>query len=225
MAQNTKKPLIWIISAVVVIAILAGIAVAVFGGNDEDTEQQNTAPTHSGSSPSTPAPGQDTPGAQLDSQQRSWPDPAGLFDDSQWATPGQYSVEPFHSRPVFTPNNHDGDLPGKGDLVASMDSCTQEPVMLTGKTQMQYVNARFLTVNDKAGPTTMDNDVPGGYAHSPQGAITAALNQLSYGMFGQGDEVGEEIDKKLWSSSKTVQEELSSRLPAGERNLTSSRPD
>lgn len=208
---------------VLIVALLAAGAFWALTGDDrEDDEAPNPAPS---AGPEPSANDDDTPGAQLDSEQRSWPDPLGDFDDSQWATPGQYSVDHYHSRPVFTPNNHDGDLPDSGELVENMDSCTDDTVLLDGTTQQQYVNARFLTVNSQSGPTTMDNDVPGGYAHSPQGAVIAALNQMSYGMYGQGDEVGEEIDKKLWSTSETVQDELSIKLPVEERDLTQSRAD
>lgn len=209
MAQTNKKPLIWILSAVVVIVIIAGIAFAVLGGNDNDTEPQDAAPTTSGSSPSAPSTSQqDTPGARIDSEQRSWPDPSGYFDDSSLATPGSTGVDPLYQRPAHVPTNHDGDLPNKDDLVNSMDSCKQQPVILSGTTQQQYVNARFLAVNDQAGPTTMQSDVPGGYAHSPQGGITAAVNQLGYGLYGVGDEVGDAIDSKLWSTSDTAQEAI-----------------
>ena len=211
----------------VVVVVLALIAAGAFWALSGDNNTEDTAtPTPTQSAPDAgPTSDEDTPGAQLDSEQRSWPDPLGDFDDSQWATPGQYSVDHYHSRPVFTPNNHDGDLPDSGELVENMDSCTDDTVLLDGTTQQQYVNARFLTVNSQSGPTTMDNDVPGGYAHSPQGAVIAALNQMSYGMYGQGDEVGEEIDKKLWSTSETVQDELSIKLPVEERDLTQSRAD
>lgn len=208
---------------VLIVALLAaGAFWALTGDDSDDSAAPDPAPSPA---PQGPNNDEDTPGAQLDSEQRSWPDPTGYFDDSQWATPGEYSVDHYHNRPAFTPNNHDGDLPSRGDLAESMDACTDDTVLLDGKTQQQYVNARFLTVNSQSGPTTMDNDVPGGYAHSPQGAIVAALNQMSYGLYGQGDEVGEEIDKKLWSTSETVQDELSNRLPAEERDLTRFRPD
>lgn len=207
---------------VLIVALLAAGAFWALTGDDrEDDEAPNPAPS---AGPEPSANDDDTPGAQLDSEQRSWPDPLGLFDDSQWATPGEYSVDHYHNRPVFTPHSHDGDLPVRSDLVENMDKCTDDTILLDGTTQQQYVNARMLTVNTQSGPTTMENDVPGGYAHSPQGAVVAALNQMSYGMYGQGDEVGEEIDKKLWPTSDTVQDELSDRLPAEERDLTSSRP-
>lgn len=209
---------------VVIVALLAALVIWMTSSRD-DNQDDTASPEPTTEGPQPDSSGEDTPGAQLNSDQRSWPDPTGEFDDSQWSTPGEYSVDPWHSRPVFTPHDADGDLPDQGDLTESMDSCTDDTVRLDGTTQQQYVNARFLTVNSQAGPTTMEDSVPGGYAHSPQGAIVAALNQLTYGMFGQGDEVGEEVDKRLWSTSETVEEQLSSRLPAEERDLTAFRPD
>lgn len=233
--KNTPKPkktkaqlfsrIFLIVAAVLLVAALIIGAVNLIGRDDDGDGSPEQATPAETTSPADSANEGDTPGAQLDSEQRSWPDPSGNFDDSQWSTPGEYSVDHFHNRPVFTPMNHDGDLPDKADLVENMDSCTDDEVLLDGETQQQYVNARFLSVNSQSGPTTMDSDVPGGYAHSPQGAIIAALNQLSYGMFDQGDEVGEEIDKKLWSTSETAQDQMSSRLPAEERDLTMLRPE
>lgn len=214
-----------IVAAVLLVAALIIGAVNLIGRDDDGDGSSEQATPAETTSPADSANEGDTPGAQLDSEQRSWPDPSGNFDDSQWSTPGEYSVDHYYNRPVFTPMNHDGDLPDTADLVENMDSCTDDEVLLDGKTQQQYVNARFLSVNSQSGPTTMNNDVPGGYAHSPQGAIIAALNQLSYGLYGQGDEVGEEIDKKLWGTSKTAQEELDIKLPAEERDLTRSRAD
>lgn len=223
-AQGKKPRRLIVIGVIIMIVALIAAVVMWAINRNSDGQDDTAAPAPSTSAP-VPVPGGDTPGAQLESEQRSWPDPLGDFDDSQWSTPGEYSVDHFHNRPVLTPYNHDGDLPEKADLVENMNSCSDDEVLLDGTTQQQYVNARFLTVNSQAGPTTMNRDVPGGYAHSPQGAITAALNQMSYGMYGQGDEVGEEIDKKLWTTSETVQDELSTKRPAEERDLTAFRPD
>ncbi|AKK10558.1 hypothetical protein [Corynebacterium uterequi] len=76
-----------------------------------------------------------------------------------------------------------------------------------GTTQLQYVKARYLSVNSEAGPSSMKRAVPRGYAHSPQGAIMAAINQMTYAMYAQGDEVGEEIDKTLWANVPMAQED------------------
>lgn len=106
---------------------------------------------------------------------------------------------------VFTPNNPVGDLPARETLVDAPGQC--EDVSLTGKTQLQYVKARYLVVNSEAGPSRMDKAVPHGYAHSAAGAVVAAINQLGYGLYAQGDEVGEEIDRQLWASSRSAQAE------------------
>lgn len=166
-------------------------------------------------------------GAMIGNNQRSWPDVTGAFDDTPHSTPGQYSVDMHWQRPVWTPLKHDGDLPSQDQLVEGMDSCASpEAVTLQGKTQQQYVNARFLVVNEQAGPTTMTKGVPGGYAHSPQGAVLAAINQTGYGLPAQGDEIGEEIDKELWSTSKKVAEDREfSNLPNDREGMEYSRPD
>lgn len=196
-----------IIGVIVVVAVVAVLIITTSNNSSDSSEPTFTqAPGTASSAPQ--AEETNTPGARLDSEQRSWPDPSGYFDDTSLSTPGTTSVDPLYKRPAHVPINHDGDLPDSEDLVNSMDTCSQKPVVLTGKTQQQYVNARFLAVNDQAGPTTMINDVPGGYAHSPQGAIMAALNQLGYGLYGVGDEVGYEIDKKLWSTSAKAQSEI-----------------
>lgn len=165
-------------------------------------------------------------GAMIGNTQRSWPDVTGTFDDSPHSTPGQYSVDMYWQRPVWTPLNHDGDLAPRAQLVDGMDICTSpEEIKLQGKTQQQYVNARFLVVNEQAGPTTMTRGVPGGYAHSPQGAVLAAINQFGYGFPAQGDEIGEEIDKELWSTSRKITEKREQlHLPGDREAMAYSRP-
>ncbi|GAB2499059.1 hypothetical protein CATRI_13530 (plasmid) [Corynebacterium atrinae] len=184
-----------------------------------DSGDEVTAPT---AEADPPAPG----GAMIDNDQRSWPDVTGGFDDTPHATPGTYSVDSYWQRPVWTPDNHDGDLPERSSFVESMDSCSSPGgVVLEDKTQQQYVNARFLVVNEQAGPTTMTKGVPGGYAKSPQGAVVAAMNQTGYGLPAQGDEIGEEIDRALWSSSKRVAEDRDFfKLPLDEEGMAYSRP-
>lgn len=210
MANLFRKPITWIITAIVIGVIIVLIIMTVINqprtttpaAQDEVTSSETQPSPQFKSNPES----QKTFGARHDTDRRTWPEVWGtLIDDSQYATPGKYSVDFLYSRPVFTPFNHDGDLPPAKDMVTAPDACSPEPVTLTGKTQQQYVNARFLTVNSVAGPTTMIDDVPGGYAHSPQGAIVAALNQMSYGRHHVGDEVGDAIDKKLWSTSNEVQ--------------------
>ncbi|MFZ2272662.1 hypothetical protein [Corynebacterium variabile] len=194
----------WLVVPVVLAVIVALVAWNSTRGSDNTTNSApSDAPTQG---PVSPSPEQEgTPGASIDSTQRNWPDPTGLFDDTQYEQPGQYSVDLSYNRPVLTPVNHDGDLPDAADLDEGMSQCSAEEIKLPGKTTQQYVNARFLVVDEKSGPTTMKNDVPGGYAHTPAGGITAALNQMGYGMYGVGDEVGNAIDEKLWSTSDWVQ--------------------
>ncbi|WP_115686501.1 hypothetical protein [Corynebacterium senegalense] len=176
-----------------------------------DSSEDNPAPAPSSeqnSSAAQSSSGENLPGAMVGNNQRTWPDPSGMFDDSAHATPGAWSVDHFHQRPVWTPVNHDGDLPARDSLIeGGFDSCGNGEVALTGKTTQQYVNARYLVVNDQAGPSRLDNGVPAGFAHSPQGAILLALNAWSYGLAGQGDGVGEEIDREWWSTYRTLQED------------------
>lgn len=159
--------------------------------------------------------GENLPGAAVGNKQRTWPSFGDKYDDSSHATPGQSSASWWKQRPVWTPNNHDGDFPKKADLKDSMKQCDKpDSITLDGKTQQQYVNARYLVVNDQAGPSKSVRGVPRGYAHTPQGAIVSAINTVGYGMFsmkGVADEIGYEAEKQLWSSSKGVMEEQGKR--------------
>lgn len=213
MTTRTRAALI---STVVAPALLLGAC----SNSDEEGSTSSTTVITQEAAP--PVDG----GAMIGNNQRSWPDVTGAFDDTPHSTPGQYSVDMHWQRPVWTPLKHDGDLPSQDQLVEGMDSCASpEAVTLQGKTQQQYVNARFLVVNEQAGPTTMTNGVPGGYAHSPQGALLAAINQFGYGLPAQGDEIGEEIDKELWSTSKTVAEDREFfNLPSEREGMAYSRP-
>lgn len=203
MVQNKKK----MVGAAV---LFSALALTSCGNDAEDVQAPETASSSVATAPTaeTPAGGENLPGAMVGNTQRTWPDPAGMFDDSAHANPGTWSVDFFHQRPVWTPINHDGDLPARDSLVeGGFDSCGTGEVTLTGKTTQQYVNARYLVVNDQAGPSRLDNGVPAGFAHSPQGAVVVALNALAYGMGGQGDGVGEEVDRAWWSTHKTLQED------------------
>ncbi len=214
MTTRTRAALI---STVVATTLLLG---ACSNSTEEGSTSSTTVVTEQAS---PPADG----GAMIGNTQRSWPDVTGAFDDTPHSTPGQYSVDMHWQRPVWTPLKHDGDLPSSDQLKEGMDACASpEAVTLQGKTQQQYVNARFLVVNEQAGPTTMTKGVPGGYAHSPQGAVLAAINQTGYGLPAQGDEIGEEIDKELWSTSKKVAEDREfSNLPNDREGMEYSRPD
>ncbi|WP_394280752.1 hypothetical protein [Corynebacterium sp.] len=187
------------------------VAPAVFlaaCGTDAEVPEQPQASESSTTAPSQPPTSENSPGAMVGNDQRTWPDPDGMFDDSAHAAPGTWSVDFYHQRPVWTPDNHDGDLPSKRNLVeGGFEQCQTGDVPLNGKTTQQYVNARYLAVNDQAGPSRMEDGVPAGFAHSPQGAVMLALNAVGYGIAGQGDGIGEEIDAAWWSTYETLQKD------------------
>lgn len=204
----------------VIIAILLAVAVIValvIRGGGEDTQDTAQEPPAAESTteqgPSQEADeGDNLSGAAVGNKQRTWPSVGDKYDDSAHATPGQTSASWWKQRPVWTPKNHDGDFPKQADLKESMRQCDKsDSITLDGKTQQQYVNARYLAVNDQAGPTKSVRGVPRGYAHSPQGAVMAAINVMNYGMPGAGDEVGYEAEKQLWASSKDVRRDLEER--------------
>lgn len=210
MRKSTQTLIALVGTAVVLVAIVVGGYAVLTGTNDAKPDQSQTAqPSKDNAPTSNPNddyfPDGNTPGASVGGNQRSWPDVLDGDIDSQFATPGQYATEPVSSRRVFTPRNPLGDLPAASAVVDQPDAC--ENTDLAGKTQLQYVKARFLAVNTEAGPSRMERAVPRGYAHSPQGAVMAAINQLGYGLPAQGDEVGEEIDKALWADSAQVAQE------------------
>ena len=210
MREERKINRTLIIGAVVTVVVTVGLVAGVMAlGNKE--EDESAAPSEATPPASSENPTGDSsenvPGALVGNTQRTWPDPAGQIDDTQHANPGTYSADWMKQQPVWTPRNHDGDLPKRESLKKSAGKCDKDGVALEGKTQQQYVNARYLVVNDQAGPSRLDRGVPRGYAHSPQGAVVAAINLFGYGMYAQGDGIGEEIDKQLWSTSKEAQEE------------------
>ncbi|MHA2788312.1 hypothetical protein ACXZ66_04055 [Corynebacterium sp. S7] len=188
---------------------VTALIITACGSESEVAEAPEQDTAVSSPAPATPSSeAGNVPGAMIGNGQRTWPDPDGMFDDSAHAEPGTWSVDFAHQRPVWTPRNHDGDLPARGDLVdGGFEQCANGNVTLEGVTQQQYVNARYLAVNDEAGPSRVDNGVPGGFAHSPQGAIMLAINALGYGAAGQGDGVGEEIDATWWSNYDTLQKD------------------
>lgn len=204
----------------VIIAILLAVAVIValvVRGGDEDTQDTAQEPP-AAESTTEQAPSQEADegdnllGAAVGNKQRSWPSLGDKYDDSAHATPGQTSASWARQRPVWTPKNHDGDFPKEADLKESMKQCDKPgSITLDGKTQQQYVNARYLVVNDEAGPTKSVRGVPRGYAHSPQGAVVSAINTMTYGAPSMGDEVGYEAEKQLWATSKDVQKDMRDR--------------
>lgn len=215
--MDTKKTPIIIVGVVAVIAVIAVIAFVL--GRGTNVDDQAASPVVS--SETTTLTSEDSgrpidqvntsinhPGALLGNTQRTWPQryEDSPFNDSTHANPGTYSVDWAWQRPVWTPINHDGDFP---DQVQSggWEQCENpEEIRLEGKTQQQYVNARYLVVNEFVGPTRLERGVPRGYAHSPQGAVVSAMNLMGYGMYDQGDEIGEEVDKALWSTSEIVKD-------------------
>ncbi|WP_431638885.1 hypothetical protein ACP8NE_03345 [Corynebacterium ulcerans] len=144
------------------------------------------------------------PAATIGNEQRSWPDPIGRFDDRVHSTPGSYSVDML-GRQVWTPVAHDGDLPHRDSFGKGMTGCdAAQNIELAGKTQIQYVNARYLVTNDEAGPTVSTRGIPAVYAKTPQGAVLAAMNLFGYGLYGSEDEIGHEAYAALWQSSETM---------------------
>lgn len=210
MSKSTKTLAVLVSITIALVVIVVGGYMALTGTNDSPSAESPASPlSKEKSTKNNPNdkqfPDGNTPGASVEGDQRSWPDVLDGDIDAQFATPGQYATEPVSSRRVFTPRNPLGDLPAASALVEQPDAC--ENTDLAGKTQLQYVKARFLAVNTEAGPSRMERAVPRGYAHSPQGAVMAAINQLGYGLPAQGDEVGEEIDKALWADSAQVAQE------------------
>lgn len=134
-------------------------------------------------------------GALVGNRQRSWP---GGIDDSVHSTPGEYAPDVFLGRPAWTPIEHDGDLPDASRLRSG--SC-DEFRGLEGEVQQQYVNARYMVVNEQAGPTKTVRAVPRGYAHSPAGAVVAAINSATFHP-NSGDEVAAESYEQLAKSSQ-----------------------
>lgn len=207
--------------ALVIAAVVTWLVVGSNrNGGDSASDQAGSSTS---SAQSGQQPGENLPGAMVGNTQRSWPDPQGRFDDTPHATPGTYSADWMKQRPVWTPRNHDGDLPSRESLREGMEDCDKGTVTLQGKTQQQYVNARYLVVNEAAGPSRLDKGVPRGYAHSPQGAVVAAMNVFGYGFPAQGDEIGQEIDKAYWSTSASVQDELKFQGKSSEWGLKNSR--
>lgn len=204
MTKVNRNLIIAIAALVVAVLVVAGVIFFRGQGKGDDPVAQQPAES-STTAPTTPE--KNFPGAMVGNKQRTWPDPEQRFDDSPHAKPGTYSADWMKQQPVWTPRNHDGDLPKKDSLKEGMNKCSKGEVNLEGKTQQQYVNARYLVVNDQAGPSRLDKGVPRGYAHSPQGAGVAAMNLFSYGIYAQGDGIGEQIDKELWSTSKKAQED------------------
>ncbi|MEH0146240.1 hypothetical protein V6D40_00970 [Corynebacterium sp. Q4381] len=164
-----------------------------------------------------PAPAADTvdppvnAGALVGNRQRSWP---GGVDDSVHAKPGEYAPDVFLGRPAWTPIEHDGDLP---DASALRPGSCGDFDGLKGTTQQQYVNARYMVVNDQAGPTKTVRAIPRGYAHSPAGAVLAAINTATFHP-NSGDEVAAESYEQLSKTSAlaaTLRDEGGFNDPAG----------
>lgn len=207
-------------------ALVAPVVFLAACGNDADVPEQPHGVESSTTASSPPETTENSPGAMIGDTARSWPDENGEFDDSAHAEPGTWSVDWMHQRPVWTPDDPEGDLPNESDLRhGGFDQCQGGDVQLTGTTQQQWVYARYLAVNDQAGPTRLDDGVPAGFAHSPQGAVMLALNAVGYGIGGQGDGVGETIDAAWWSTYETLQEDREFRgLNKPDYDHTRNRP-
>lgn len=198
MRKNRTAMGIALIAVVAVIAVLLVIGFVARTG-DKQTGENAHAPQQ-GETAMTPGDAADETldaGALIGNTQRTWPDDSGRYDDRAHAKPGEYSPDMFFNRPVWTPINHDGDFPDRATL---REGKCQGWNPLEGKTQQQYVNARYMVVNEQAGPTKAINGIPNGYSHSPQGAVVAALNVSTFGPDG-GDEIGKEAYEQLWSTS------------------------
>nr|VDG62676.1 Uncharacterised protein [Streptococcus thermophilus] len=197
MKSRQKLGMMLVAGAALLIAAAVIVGVVIRDGKEPPTANNGQMETVA------PGPEQElNPGALVGNAQRSWPDPAGRMDDSAHVTPGEYSPDFFYSRPVWTPVKHDGDFPERGALVEGQ--CDGENA-LRGKTQQQYVNARYMVVNSEAGPIESVRGVPRGYAHSPQGAAVAAMNATTF-RAGAGDEIAKETFEQLWSTSEKVKE-------------------
>lgn len=197
--------------AVVALAVSAALALAGCSKNEEEQQQAQETSSTTTAAPSTRSEQDNekdlSPGARSGVDQRSWPDPLGIYDDSSHSTPGEWSVDIYYQRPVWTPVDFEGDFPDKSALVdGGFEQCSTGDAELEGITQ-QYVYGRYLPVSEQSGPTRMDNGVPSGYAHSPQGAVLFALAAASYGIPGLGDEIGDAVDEKWWSSYERLQAE------------------
>lgn len=193
-------------AAVLATALTAALTLAGCSKNEEPQAQDS--PSADVSTAETSEEKELTPGARIGVDQRTWPDPAGIYDDSAHATPEQWSVDNFYQRPVWTPKNFEGDFPKKSDLrQGGFEQCGTEEITLAGKTEQQYIYGRYLPVNSVAGPSRMENGVPAGYAHSPQGAVMLAMAVVSYGTPDANDEVGFAIDDAWWATNKRLQEQ------------------
>ena len=197
-----------IIGAVVAVVVIIGLVVGLtMSGGDQTNENSapetdttaTNPPSESGSEGEGAKYDEIMPGAYLGNDQRHWPRENPYFiDDAEWGDPGSYHTD-FFGRPLWVPRNHNGDLPEKSQKKDAPGQCND--VELKGKTQQQYVNGRFMAVNEFAGPFAFDYSgaFPEQYAHSPAGAIIAAFNAWSYG-WENSDDVGVISAYHLWDS-------------------------
>ena len=181
-AQKSRQPVVLAGVAVVAVVLIAGVVVMMRSGHQQGSENQPSAT--SSAAPSTSQTQQDTPGATLGNKQRHWPRSWIDIDDSGWGTPGQYATD-YLGRPLWIPVNHDGDYPSVEKKKDRPGQC--DDIKLEGATQQQYANGRF--------------SIPTNYAHSPEGAIMAAINAISFGN-GNNDDVGVVAADQLWDSEE-----------------------
>ena len=210
MKRNLNRKVVWVpVVGVLILVVLLLIGWGVgnlIGGDDDDDTATPAEQTTQSAAPDDPD-NENLPGAAVGNEQRTWPNSLAS-DDSAHKTPGEWSVDEF-DRPVWTPNNHEGDLPDTVNTDGDKVCDTGNPVDKSKNLQIQYVNGRYLVSSDQAGPSTMTRGVPHGYSHDLPGAALAAVNQAVYGMY-TTDEVGAEALDQLWSTSKEAKEDAKS---------------
>lgn len=198
-AQKSRRPMVLAGVTVVAVVLIAGIVVMLRSGHQHQQGSDGQLPATSSAAPSTSQEKEDLPGAYLRNTQRHWPRSWFDLDDSAWGEPGQYATDRL-GRPLWIPVNHDGDYPPvekKQDRPGQCDS-----IELAGTTQQQYANGRFFAVNEFAGPFEANKfSIPTNYSHSPEGAIMAAINAISFGATNK-DEVGILAAGQLWDSEE-----------------------
>lgn len=194
----------WIFAGGFAVVIIVALITAFLVGEDpkdtDDTAQTPAETTEAAPEESTTdneGPTEEWPGAAFDNTQRHWPRNTLDFDDSSWGNPGSYATDRV-GRPLWVPEEHDGDLPDASNRKDDPGKCTD--VELEGKTQQQYVNGRFMAVNESAGPFKTDGGVPWTYAHSPQGAVMAAMNAYSWINLSNRDQMGMWGAEMKWES-------------------------
>lgn len=199
-AKNSRRRLTIGAIIVVVVLIAAAVAWSLIRDNDSDAPDEPAAAPTETPQDSSGDDGEDVSGAYVGNTQRHWPRDEMPLDDSGWGTPGEYATDPL-GRPLWIPEIHDGDIPNEQKKKDAPGKC--DDTTLSGGVQQQYANGRFLAVNDSAGPFNTDYGVPAEFAHSPQGAIMAAINAVSFSYPDNYDEIGLWAAQKVWDSERS----------------------